>query len=53
MKYFALMLALLATLMFSGIMFGCQEEGPAEEAGEQVDDAMDEAGDALDDLTDG
>jgi hypothetical protein len=28
------------------------EEGPAEQAGEEVDDAADEAGDAVDDATD-
>lgn len=52
MKYVTLMLALLATLAFSGTMIGCQEQGPAENAGEAVDDAVDEAGDAMEDAGD-
>lgn len=44
--------ALLATgAGFTGLAVGC-EEGPAEEAGEAVDDAVDDAGDAIDDAVD-
>jgi hypothetical protein len=50
MKYFALTLALLATLAFSGMMFGCEEPGPAERAGQEIDEAVEDAGDALDDV---
>jgi hypothetical protein len=35
----------------AGALAAC-EEGPAEQAGEAVDDAADEAGDAVDDATD-
>lgn len=31
---------------------GCENEGPAEEAGEAVDDAADDVGDAVDDTID-
>jgi hypothetical protein len=31
---------------------GCEEEGPMEEAGEEIDDAADEAGDEIDDAVD-
>ncbi len=30
----------------------CDEQGPAEEAGEQIDEAAEEAGDAFEDATD-
>lgn len=53
MKYLALILALLATLAFSGMMIGCEEQGPAEQTGEEIDEAMEETGDALDDMIDG
>jgi hypothetical protein len=52
MKYLALTLALLGTLSFSGLMIGCQEQGPAERTGERIDDAVDDAGDAIDDALD-
>lgn len=38
-------------LPLAGALAAC-EEGPAEQAGEAVDDAADEAGDAADDATD-
>lgn len=31
---------------------GCKEEGPAEKAGEAIDEATDDAGDALKDVAD-
>lgn len=52
MKYLALVFALLGLLSFSGVMVGCEEQGPAEEAGETLDEAADEAGDAVDDAMD-
>lgn len=55
MKQFALTLALLGSLGFSGMIVGCEDKGPAEQtgqdAGRAVDDAMEKAGDALDDLS--
>jgi hypothetical protein len=43
---------LLATSAgFTGFAVGC-EEGPAEEAGEAVDDAVEDTGDAIDDAVD-
>lgn len=38
-------------LPLAGTLAAC-EEGPAEDAGEAVDDAVDDAGDAVDDATD-
>ena len=35
----------------AGALSAC-EEGPAEQAGEAIDDAADDAGDAVDDATD-
>lgn len=55
MKYLALTLALLGTFAFSGMMIGCEREdgrGPAERAGENIDDAVEDAGDAVDDALD-
>ncbi|WP_019625752.1 hypothetical protein [Thioalkalivibrio sp. ALJT] len=45
---------LLALMMALGsaTLAGCDNQGPAEEAGENIDDAMEDAGDALDDAAD-
>ena len=44
--------SLLATSAgFAGFAIGC-DDGPAEEAGEAIDDAADDAGDAIDDAAD-
>lgn len=45
--FLALMLAL-----GGASLAGCDNQGPAEEAGEDIDDAMDDAGDAMDDAGD-
>ncbi|MHB0776910.1 hypothetical protein [Halomonas sp. WWR20] len=45
-KKFAL--ALLVGLMTFGVV-GCDNDGPAEEAGESVDSTMDSAGDSMED----
>lgn len=43
--------ALLAsTLMF--VLPGCDDQGPFEEAGEEIDEAADDTGDAIDDVGD-
>ena len=52
MRYLALIFAILGALAFSGIMVGCESDGPAERTGEQIDDAVDDAADALDDAAD-
>ena len=36
----------------AGALAACDSEGPAEEAGETVDDAAEDAGDAAEDATD-
>lgn len=44
--------ALLAsTLIFT--LAGCDDQGPFEEAGEEVDDTFDDAEDAIEDASDG
>ncbi len=44
---------LLATLFAVGLLLaGCQEPGPAEEAGQEIDEAVEEAGEALEELGD-
>lgn len=43
----------LALAFMSGIaLSGCNDPGPAEQAGQEVDEAMEDARDALDDLGD-
>jgi hypothetical protein len=46
--------ATLATGLFATLLLlgGCSEDGPAEEAGEQVDEAADEAEDAAEEAGD-
>ena len=47
--------AISAALLVIAMMFtlsACEEEGPLEEAGEEVDEAFEDAGRAIDDATD-
>ncbi|QOC21449.1 YtxH domain-containing protein [Wenzhouxiangella sp. AB-CW3] len=46
--------SVVLSLLFAGGLFlaGCSDPGPAEEAGQEVDDAIEEAEDAFDDLGD-
>ncbi len=44
-KHLLLVLVALAMLVIAG----CEEKGPMETAGENVDDAVEDAGDAVDD----
>lgn len=44
-------LALLLAIGAAGLLAGC-DDGPAEEAGEAIDDTADDAGDAIDDTFD-
>lgn len=46
-----LLAALLAVLMLGGIA-GCEDQGPMEEAGENIDEGIDEAGDEMDEAGD-
>lgn len=47
-----LLFLLLALGLGGAVLVGCEEQGPAEEAGEQIDDAVDDAGDAVNDAAD-
>lgn len=45
-----------AVLLASALMFtlsACEEKGPMEKAGEEIDDTIEDAGDAIEDATDG
>ena len=44
----AALLAILAGLILGGIS-GCEREGPAERAGEAIDEAIEDAGEAIED----
>ena len=47
--------SLLAALMLSlslATLTACEQEGPLERAGENIDDAADDAGDAMEDAVD-
>lgn len=46
---------ILATLLVSALMItlsACDDRGPLENVGEEIDDAVDDAGDAIDDAFD-
>jgi hypothetical protein len=52
MKPNAKLSATLAALLLSGgLLAACEEEGPAERAGENIDEAAEEMGDAMDEAT--
>lgn len=51
MKLNKLPLALLTILFVLGLS-ACQQDGPAEEAGEAIDNAVEDAGDKIEDATD-
>lgn len=43
---------LLAALFLGAGVTGCEQDGPMEEAGEEIDNAVDDAGDELEDAAD-
>lgn len=44
--------AILVVGLFAGALGACEEQGPAEQAGEAVDNAVDQAGEALEEAGD-
>lgn len=44
-----LALALLMAMMMGGLV-ACDNQGPAEEAGENIDESMEDAGDSLEEM---
>ena len=44
--------ALLFALGGGAVLTGCEDQGPAEEAGEEIDEAVEDAGDAVEDAAD-
>ena len=48
MRKFTMLLALL----FSGFLVAACDQGPAEEAGETIDDAVEDVGDSVEDAAD-
>lgn len=51
LRHGLLLLVLLAGSATIGLS-GCEEQGPAEEAGEQIDESAEETGESLDDAQD-
>lgn len=50
-KLFNILFSLL--LAFSvGVLAGCEDQGPAEEAGENIDEAVEDAADEMEDAAD-
>ena len=47
------MKAILLALAAAFVLSACDNEGPAERAGEKLDNAVENAGDKLEDATDG
>ncbi|MGI9488765.1 MAG: hypothetical protein ACR2RF_23350 [Geminicoccaceae bacterium] len=43
--------AILVVGLFAGVLAACEEQGPAEQAGEAVDNAVDQAGEAAEEAT--
>lgn len=47
---------IIVAALFAGILMitqtGCEQEGPAEEAGEEIDEQVEQTGDAIEDTTD-
>ncbi len=50
-KFFSILFAVLLALSV-GVLAGCDDQGPAEEAGETIDEAVDDTGDAIEDAAD-
>lgn len=48
----AALFALLFALGGGAMLTGCEDQGPAEEAGEEIDEAVEDAGDAIEDAGD-
>ncbi len=42
----------LSMMLLFPIFSGCEQEGPAERAGEAIDEAAEDTGDAIEDATD-
>lgn len=49
-KLFNILCALMLALSV-GMLAGCEEQGPAEEAGEEIDEAVEEAGDEMEEAS--
>lgn len=45
-------LSVLVILMLAFTLAACEQEGPAEQAGEEVDEAVEEAGDTMEETGD-
>ncbi len=52
MSFFKKLLCIVCVLAFLGAGFGCEQEGPAEKAGEEIDETMEETGDDLEEAAD-
>lgn len=53
MRYWKNLFFALFMFLSLGIgVLGCEQQGPMEEAGEEIDEAVEEAGDAVEEATD-
>lgn len=52
MRLFKLVILGLATTALALPLTGCEDDGPAEEAGEAIDEAAEDANDAIEDAVD-
>lgn len=52
MKWMRILAAMAMMVAVTLGTAGCKEKGPAEKAGEAIDEAVDDAGDALEDAAD-
>ncbi|MFP4084687.1 MAG: hypothetical protein ACLFP9_05670 [Desulfonatronovibrio sp.] len=52
MSFLKKLLFIVCVLAFLGAGYGCEQEGPAERAGEEIDEAMEETGDELEEAAD-
>lgn len=48
----AVLMAMLLAFAGGTMLAGCEEQGPAEEAGEEIDEAAEEAGDEMEEAAD-
>lgn len=51
-RLLTILMALALALGTTTLVTGCDNQGPAEEAGESIDEAMEDAGDSIEDAAD-
>lgn len=51
-SWFVRTLVMFLSLSGAAVLTACEEQGPAEEMGENIDESVEEAGDAMEDAAD-